>query len=149
MRNTDLVDLDFDTVGDVSPKMRKDLQEAHRLASEKHDLEFYKGILREFQENQLALAAEKENKRREKQEKYEAAAAEKKKATSKPKKKSTLSETAVEDDTTEDVEMADIEASGELDPEEPKPKSKKRKATTDGEEGASVSLDSHQSTMPR
>lgn len=125
VRNTDLVELDLDTVGDMNPKLRKDLQEARMLASEKHDLDYYKGILRDFQEQQLAAIAEREAKK---------AAADKKKASGKTKKKSTLSEVAVDDG--EDVDLEDADASGELDPEEPKKASKKRKA----EDGSSVSL---------
>lgn len=90
-------------------KMRKDLQAAHELAAQNHPLDYYKGVLRQFQddlvEKELAKAAK-------------ASAA----ATSKKAKK-----VKVDDD--EDVEMAD--AAAEEDADEEEKKSKKRKAEED------------------
>jgi hypothetical protein len=117
--NTDLHDLDFDTVANVSSTVRKDLYAAHQLAAEKHDLDYFKQILKNFMEQR---AAELEAK--------EAAKAAKKATKAKKQSKVTVHED-------EDVEMGD--ATAELDSEEAeaagaeKPKkSKKRKAEEDG-----------------
>ncbi|KAI0447419.1 hypothetical protein F4803DRAFT_546308 [Xylaria telfairii] len=103
--NTDLSELDASTVGDmVTAKMRKDLQAAHLLAAEGHDLDYYKNVLREFEEQRLAKAEAKKSK------------------TKTPKKS-----TKAADEEEGDVEMDDVEEeAGE--PAEKKPKSKKRKA---------------------
>jgi hypothetical protein len=126
--NFDLVDLDFDTVADVSTNMRKDLFAAHQLAAERHDLDYFKEILKNFME---ARAAEIEAK--------EAAKAAKK--ASKAKRKSKPAADAVDD---EDVEMADApaeaeseDAGGEASGAEKPKKIKKRKTLTD--EDAAVS----------
>lgn len=102
--NTDLSELDPAAVSDmVTSKMRKDLQAAHVLASEGHDLDYYKNVLREFEEQRLAKAEAKKSKAKT------------------PKKSS---KAADEDG---DVDMDDVEdEAGE--PTEKKPKSKKRKA---------------------
>ena len=77
--NADLIDLDPATVMDVKmDKMRKDLQAAHELASENHPLEYYKDLLQQFQEEQLAQEEAKEKARADK--------AAKAAALSKPKK---------------------------------------------------------------
>ncbi|RWA12433.1 hypothetical protein EKO27_g2674 [Xylaria grammica] len=102
--NTDLSELDPTTVADiVTSKMRKDLQAAHLLAAEGHDLDYYKNVLREFEEQRLAKAEAKKSKAKT------------------PKK----SNKTTDDDG--DVDMEDIEGeAGE--PAEKKSKSKKRKA---------------------
>ncbi|KAI1132084.1 hypothetical protein F5Y10DRAFT_261563 [Nemania abortiva] len=102
--NTDLTELDPTVVSDmVTAKMRKDLQAAHLLAAEGHDLDYYKNVLREFEEQRLAKAEAKKSKAKT------------------PKKSS---KTADEEG---DLEMDDIEdEAGE--PAEKKAKSKKRKA---------------------
>jgi hypothetical protein len=102
--NTDLSELDPATVGDmVTTKMRKDLQAAHALAAEGHDLDYYKNVLREFEEQRLAKAEAKKSKAKT------------------PKKSSKATD---EDD---DVEMEDAEDEA-VAPAEKKSKSKKRKA---------------------
>lgn len=110
--NYDLNELDAATVGGmVTPKMRKDLQAAHVLASEGHDLDYYKNVLREFEEQRLAKLEAKKTKVKT------------------PKKSSKAT------DEEGDLEMDDIEdEAGE--PSEKKPKSKKRKA----EDETSVSI---------
>ncbi|KAK8126233.1 uncharacterized protein PG998_001992 [Apiospora kogelbergensis] len=112
-RNTDLAELDPETVKDlISPKMRKDLQQAHILAAEQNELEHYKGLLTEFQDAQLAAEEAKAAK-----------AAAKKEKTEKKSKKSEA--TAVDDD--EDIEMGDVGEDDEVPVKKPK-SSKKRKA---------------------
>lgn len=96
--------------------MKKELRSAHELASEKHDLEYFKGILKDFAEAREALAAEKEAAK----EAAKAAKAEKKAA---GKKKEKSAKTVVEDD--EDAEMPD--APVEADSEEPATEEKKVK----------------------
>ncbi|KAJ8126142.1 hypothetical protein O1611_g7497 [Lasiodiplodia mahajangana] len=102
--NTDLTELDPAAVSDmVTTKMRKDLQAAHLLAAEGHDLDYYKNVLREFEEQRLAKAEAKKSKVKT------------------PKK---ASKTTDEDG---DMDMDDVEDdAGE--PVEKKTKSKKRKA---------------------
>lgn len=106
-------ELDPSTVaGMVTTKMRKDLQNAHLLAAEQNSLDYYKNVLREFEEQRLAKIEAK-----------------KAKGTKTPKKaKAAEPEPADED---EDVEMADAEEGVEAEPAEKKPKSKKRKAEDD------------------
>ncbi|TRX93900.1 hypothetical protein FHL15_005282 [Xylaria flabelliformis] len=102
--NTDLSELDPTTVGEmVTAKMRKDLQAAHLLAAEGHDLDYYKNVLREFEEQRLAKAEAKKSK-------------------VKTPKKSTKAA-----DEEGDVDMDDVEDAAE-EPVEKKPKTKKRKA---------------------
>lgn len=61
--NTSLVDLDPETVMDVKmEKMRKDLQEAHQLASEGNSLDYYKGVLQQYQEDLIEKQKAKEAK---------------------------------------------------------------------------------------
>ncbi|TVY81825.1 PWWP domain-containing protein [Lachnellula suecica] len=124
--NTDLLDLDPATVGDVQPKRSKPLAAAHVLAAEQHDLDYYKDILQQFQEARAADLAAKEAA---KEAKAEAKKAEKaaKKAT--PKKKAPA-------DVDGDLDMPD--ATGEPDDDQldvagtEKPKNgKKRKAAAD------------------
>ncbi|KAJ3579235.1 hypothetical protein NPX13_g1330 [Xylaria arbuscula] len=103
--NTDLSELDPTTVADlVTAKMRKDLQAAHRLAAEGHDLDYYKNVLREFEEQRLAKAEAKKSKAKT------------------PKKSS---KAADEDG---DIDMEDVEEEEAGEPAEKKPKTKKRKA---------------------
>ena len=103
--------------------MRKDLHAAHLLAAEKHDLDYFKQILKNFMEQRAAELEAKEAAK-------EAAKAAKKASKAKRQSKVTVQEGG-------DVEMADTAA--EPDPEEAetagteKPKkSKKRTAEEDG-----------------
>ncbi len=125
--NFDLEDLDTETVGDVQEgKMRKDLYHAHKLAAENHDLDFYKQVLQDFQDQRQA---ELEAKAAAKAEKAA-------KAANKGKRKSKAA--AEVEDGDEDVEMEDV--AGDEDEGESKPKSsKKRKAANDGDDVTSVS----------
>ncbi|KAI1345117.1 hypothetical protein F5Y15DRAFT_410795 [Xylariaceae sp. FL0016] len=113
-RNTDLVDLDLDTVMNlIQPKMRKDLQAAHLLASEKNDLNYFKSILRDFEEQRQAKEEAKKAKEAAKKT---------------PKKASKTSAAAAADDDEGDIEMADAEEDDAAEPAEKKNKNKKRKA---------------------
>jgi len=107
--------------------MRKDLYQAHKLAAEKHDLEYYKQVLLDFEAQR---AAEAEAKAAAK------AAKEANKSSGKSKKKTKASTEAGEEEN-EDVEMADAEGDLDVDEgaDEKKPKaSKKRKAAADAED---------------
>ncbi|KAI9806817.1 MAG: hypothetical protein M1833_002474 [Piccolia ochrophora] len=58
MPNTDLHELDLDTIGDQPEKGKsKALYRAYQVAAEKHDLEYFKGLLRDHQQ---ALQADAE-----------------------------------------------------------------------------------------
>src|SRR5437667_7572576 len=119
MPNTDLTELDLDTVGNIPEKgTRKDLYMAHQIASERHDLNYFKTMLREYQESIRAEAEEK---------------AAKKAAKSKRKSKG-----AAEAEPSEDVEMENAADGAEAENDEDgkaKSKAKKRKkdAGSDGE----------------
>lgn len=105
-------------------KIRKDLLHAHTLASENHDLPYYKQVLQDFLEQRQAEADAK-------------AAAKAAKNAGKSKKKSKAT-TEGEDDT-EDVEMADADVPVDENEEEKPKSSKKRKATTEAEDATDVS----------
>ncbi|KAL2134752.1 hypothetical protein VTI74DRAFT_10908 [Chaetomium olivicolor] len=108
--NTELIDLDPETVLDVKmDKMRKTLQEAHKLAAAQHPLSYYKEVLQNFQEELIE------------QSKAKAAKAA---ATPKGKKAKAVSE---ED---EDVDMEDVP---EVDQTPANKKAKKRKAEDSAE----------------
>ncbi|KAL1870430.1 hypothetical protein Daus18300_005116 [Diaporthe australafricana] len=112
--NKDLVDLDPEKVVEqITPKMRKDLQLAHQIAAEEHDLDYYKDLLQQFQEELI-----------EKQQAAEAKAAAA--ATPKKSKKQAKSSTDVED-----VEMEDVD--NEPSTAKAKKSDKKRKNTEDSE----------------
>ncbi len=104
--------------------MRKDLAAAHQLAAERHDLDYFKEILKNFVEAREAERAAKEAAKAEKKAK---------KAAAKKEKKTAKVVEEGEDD--EDIEMAD--APGEVDSEEPgmaeaeEVNKKKRKSTAD------------------
>jgi hypothetical protein len=119
--NTDLIDLDPETVADVPERTRKDLLEACQIAAEKHDLAYFKHMLVEFEESVAREQAE-----REAQEEAKKA----KKATKNKRK----SEALVKDDD-EDTEMVDAGAEEEASEEKPKKKRKTGEAA-----GASVRL---------
>lgn len=109
-------ELDATTVGDlVTPKMRKDLQAAHLLAAEGHDLDYYKNVLQEFEEQRLAKLEAK-----------------------KPKAKTPKKPGKVVDEDG-DMEMDDIDDdAGES--VEKKSKSKKRKAEDDSSVGSQTHI---------
>jgi hypothetical protein len=110
--NHDLVDLDFDDVANFPASMRKDLASAHLLAAEKHDLDYYKEVLRNFMEAKEADKAAKEAA----------------KAVKKEKKEKRKSKPVVEED--EDEEMPDAPADPESEEAEavaPEKKASKRK----------------------
>ncbi|KAG8164892.1 hypothetical protein KVR01_005167 [Diaporthe batatas] len=112
--NKDLVDLDSDKVSDlITPKMRKDLQLAHEIAAEGHNLEYYKDLLQQFQEELI-----------EKQKAAEAKAA----AAATPKKSKKQAKSSAD---VEDVEMEDVD--DEPPTTKAKKSEKKRKNTEDSE----------------
>ncbi|OBT59068.1 hypothetical protein VE04_00988 [Pseudogymnoascus sp. 24MN13] len=119
--NTDLEPLDTSVIGDVPQgKMSKSLYAAYQLASENHDLDHYKNVLREFEVS----------RRRDEKAAQDAIdakeAAKEAKASAKKGKKAK----EVVQDEDEDVEMAD--AGADEAEKEDKPKaSKKRKAVDD------------------
>ncbi|OWP00987.1 PWWP domain-containing protein [Marssonina coronariae] len=134
--NYDLVDLDFENVANINSSMRKDLAAARTLAGEQNDLNYFKGILKQFLAEReadraakdQAKAEEKAAKKLKETEKMQnSEKATKKKATPKKEKKSVKS--TVEQDGDEDTTMLDAggpesdeaEASSET-------KGKKRKA---------------------
>lgn len=89
--NKDLITLDPEKVLDqINGKMRKDLQAAHELASESHDLDYYKGVLQQFQDELI-----------EKQKAAEAKAA----AAATPKSSKKKAKAIVD----EDVDMEDVD----------------------------------------
>ncbi|SPO00854.1 uncharacterized protein DNG_03602 [Cephalotrichum gorgonifer] len=70
--NTSLQELSPEQASEaINDKMRKDLQSAYELASEGHDLDFYKEVLQQFQEELVA----KEEAQKAKKKKAAAAAA--------------------------------------------------------------------------
>ncbi|PQE20904.1 pwwp domain-containing protein [Rutstroemia sp. NJR-2017a BBW] len=111
--NYDLVDLDFETVGDVPANMRKDLYAAHKLAAEKHDLDHFKGVLTDFMEQKQAEEEAKE------------AASAAKKASKAKKEKASKPVSGGEDN--EDTEMMDASAIVDEADAPPKSNQKKRK----------------------
>lgn len=112
--NKDLVDLDSEKVADlITPKMRKDLQLAHEIAAEGHDLDYYKDLLQQFQEELI-----------EKQKAAEAKAA----AAATPKKSKKQAKSSAD---VEDVEMEDVD--DEPSTAKAKKSEKKRKNTEDSE----------------
>jgi len=111
--------------------MSKSLQQAYSIATEAHDLDYYKRLLAEFQEESARLEAEAEKKQEEAEAKAAAKAekdAKAKDGEAKDKKKKARKSKAADED---DVEMEDAEA--------PK-SSKKRKKDADSDgEGPKVS----------
>ncbi|OTB18363.1 hypothetical protein K445DRAFT_19923 [Daldinia sp. EC12] len=109
--NTDLSELDPTTVASmITTKMRKDLQNAHLLAAEQNSLDYYKNVLREFEEQRLAKLEAK-----------------KAKSAKTPKKGAKAAEAAAAEED-EDIEMPDADEGDDAESVEKKPKSKKRKA---------------------
>ncbi|KAL8413981.1 hypothetical protein RB594_005279 [Gaeumannomyces avenae] len=114
--NQDLVDLDVSIVASLATgKMRKDLQAAHELAGEGHDLQYFKDLLIKHQEDVLNEEKQAQEQLAAKEAKAAAAAKKAKKA-------------AKED---EDVEMADVDEDDMGTPAKEKKTSKKRKAEDD------------------
>ena len=114
-----------ETKSKITAKMSKSLQSAHEIAAEGHDLDYYKKVLFDFQEESARI----EEELREKQDELDAKAAAKAEkgadeAEVKEKKKKPRKSKAAVDD--EDVEMEDAEA--------PKSsKKRKKEADSDGE----------------
>ena len=137
MVNTSLTPLDpAECTETPSSKMTKALQNAWKIASEDHDLDYFKGLLKTWQEEQAQI--EKEIREQEEldavraAEKAEKDAEEAAKATeedSKPKKKSKSRKSTGGD---EDVEMADADA--------PKSSKKRKKEAESDADGAKVRL---------
>lgn len=127
--NTGLTPLDpEECTQKPNTKMTKALQEAYSIATEGHDLDHFKKILAEFQEESARLEAEAQRKQEEAEAKAAAKAekdAKAKDAEAKDKKKKARKSTSkVNDD--DDVDMED--------PEAPKSSKKRKKdADSDGE----------------
>ncbi|KAI1004080.1 hypothetical protein K3495_g4129 [Podosphaera aphanis] len=104
--NYDLLEIDFDEVGNTTGTMRKDLVMARQLAAKKHDLDYFKDILKSFMETKeaelLELEKSKEDKRSQKEKKKDA---EKKKTPRKPRK----SKATVCSDEIADLDMPDAD----------------------------------------
>lgn len=117
--NTDLEDIDLDTIGEEAQgKKSKALYAAYQLAAEKHPLAYFENLLEEFEESRKAEEEAKE-------------AAKAAKSSSKKSKKSKQTVVDDEEEIDEDIEMADVEETEK----EQKPKaSKKRKAATDDDD---------------
>lgn len=118
----------------TNAKMTKALKDAYKIASENHDLEHFKGILKTWQEEQALIEKElreqEEEAALEQERKAQAAAEAAKKGDTegKPPKKSKARKSKGGDD---DVDMEDADA--------PPKSSKKRKNESDAE-GAKVSM---------
>lgn len=113
--NTDIEPLDCNAIAGIAQgKLSKSLFAAYQLAAENHDLDHYKTILREFEED-----------RKQAREAKEASKAAKASAKKNKKSKDTVQ------DEDEDVEMADAD---EVEKEEKPKASKKRKAAADDDE---------------
>ena len=131
--NTGLTPLDPEECNSKpSGKMTKALQEAYSIATEGHDIDHFKKILADHQEELARIEAEAQKKQEEAEAKAAAKAekdAKSKEAAADKKKKPRKSTSKVNDE--EDVEMEDVEA--------PK-SSKKRKKDADSDgEGPKVS----------
>lgn len=125
--NTGLTPLDpEECTTKPSTKMTKALQSAYDIATEGHDLDYFKKILSEFQEESARLEAEAQKKQEEAEAKAAAKADKEAKAKdgeAKDKKKKARKSKAADED---DVEMEDAEA--------PKSSKKRKKdADSDGE----------------
>jgi hypothetical protein len=111
--NTDLVEFDVEEVKNKKmDKLRKDLANAHEIALQQHDLDYFKTVLINFQEDLLGKQQEQEAKEA--------------KAAAKAAKKARKSQAADE----EDAEMKDA-ADDDEDADAAEKKSKKRKAEED------------------
>ncbi|KAI9792575.1 MAG: hypothetical protein M1816_002095 [Peltula sp. TS41687] len=127
MVNTDLFDLDLDAIEDQPKKPRKGaIDEAYKIAAEKHSLEWFKEVIKAHNE---AIAAE-EDEGAEAEEEQAKADAEVKR----PKAKKRKSKAAAEE--VQDVDMEDVDQM-EFEDQEPEPekksKSKKRKKDVDSD----------------
>lgn len=112
MSNKDLIDLDPEKVLEqTNAKMRKDLVTAHELAAEHNDLDYYKSILHQFQEEMI-----------KKQEEADAKAAAAAAAAATPKSSKKKSKAPADDD----LEMDD------MDDEEPAPKKGNKRKNAEG-----------------
>ncbi|SZF03167.1 unnamed protein product [Blumeria hordei] len=65
--NYDLLEIDFEEIANSTTTLRKDLTMARKLAAEKHDLNYFKDILRSFTEAREAERMEDEKIKNEKQ----------------------------------------------------------------------------------
>jgi len=117
--------LDFETVGTVPIKTRKDLQAAHQLAAERHDLDYYKDVLKTFMEHKEAeLLAQQEAAEAKEAKAAEAREAKEAKAAKAKASKAAKSQKTMNGDDDNDVDMADADG----DSEGASSVSKKRKA---------------------
>lgn len=129
MVNTSLTPLDPEECKTLpQSKMTKALQNAYKIASENHDLQYFKDILKQFQEEEELLARQQAEAQAELErieaERTAQAERDAEEGASKPKKKARKSKAA-----DEDVEMQDADA--------PK-SSKKRKSAADSDADSKV-----------
>ena len=131
--NTGLTPLDPEECNSkTSGKMTKALQEAYSIATEGHDIDYFKKILADHQEELARIEAEAQKKQEEAEAKAAAKAekdAKAKEAAADKKKKPRKS--AVKGNDEEDVEMEDAEA--------PKSSKKRKKEADSDGEGPKVS----------
>jgi hypothetical protein len=113
--NTELIDLDLETVGDIKVT-RKDLQLAHELCATNPPLSYFKDLLSQFEESRIA-----------EEEKKEAAAAEKAAKAAKKAEKSAKKEkpAKVVADEEGDLDMPDADMEPQSDENEDEPDAKK------------------------
>ncbi|KAI6249548.1 hypothetical protein HI914_01701 [Erysiphe necator] len=85
--NYDLLEIDFDEITNTTGSMRKDLATARQLAAEKHDLDYFKQILKSFMEETENERLENEKAEEEKlMPKDKKDSTDRKKTARKPKK---------------------------------------------------------------
>ncbi|RKF59072.1 putative pwwp domain-containing protein [Erysiphe neolycopersici] len=84
--NYDLLEIDFDEIKNVTGSMRKDLALARQLAAERHDLDYFKEILKSFMEATENERLENEREEEEKVLPKEKKDSSEKKTPRKPKK---------------------------------------------------------------
>lgn len=132
MVNTSLTPLDPEECKTLpQSKMTKDLKSAYQVAAENHDLQYFKSLLRQFQEEQEIFEREQAEAAAEAErlEAERAAQAEKdaEEGASKPKKKAPRKSKAAD----EDIEMEDADV----------PKSSKKRKSAADSDGEKVSPD--------
>lgn len=138
MINTSLTPLDPKECDPLpNTKMTKALQNAWKIASEDHDLQYFKGILKVWQEEQAQIEQEmRQLAEKEEEERQKRAAKAEEEATleadeeKKPKKKARKSKAG-----DEDVEMEDAEA-----PKSTKKRKKELESDAEGKVGNAVDV---------
>lgn len=106
--NYDLLEIDFEEIANSNTTLRKDLTMARKLAAEKHDLNYFKDILRSFTEAREAERLEDEKIKNEKQiEKIKKKdnVTQKKTPKSSRKSKATSNESIIEDEDASEAQL--------------------------------------------